>query len=228
MTVLALRMASYSNGVSKLHGEVSRKMWQSSGRRCREDEVPISHVTNGVHVRSWISHDMNQLYDRYLGPAVAGGAGRSGLWQRTESIPAEELWRTHERRRERLVAFARRRLRDATGAPRRAARRDRSRRGSARSRRADHRLRPPLRHLQTRHPAAAGPGAARAHPEQPRTPRPVHLRRQGPPARRRRQRPDPPDPGACPPEGIPPPRGLPGGLRHGREPRTWCRAPTSG
>jgi len=68
-------------------------------------------VTNGVHFRSWISYEMNQLYDRYLGPKWREEHADPNLWLRVESIPAEELWRTHERRRERLVAFARRRLR---------------------------------------------------------------------------------------------------------------------
>jgi starch phosphorylase len=111
MTVLALRMASASNGVSKLHGEVSRGMWKAIWPGVPENEIPIGHVTNGVHFRSWISREMNQLFDRYLGPKWREEHADSNLWQRVESIPAEELWRTHERRRERLVAFARRRLR---------------------------------------------------------------------------------------------------------------------
>jgi starch phosphorylase len=110
MTVLALRMASASNGVSKLHGEVSRGMWKGIWPGVPQDEIPIGHVTNGVHFRSWISSEMNQLYDRYLGPKWREEHADPDLWRRVASIPAEELWRTHERRRERLVAFARRRL----------------------------------------------------------------------------------------------------------------------
>jgi starch phosphorylase len=110
MTVLALRLAAYSNAVSKLHGSVSRRMWNSIWRGLPEEEVPIGHVTNGVHFRSWVSLEMNQLYDRYLGPKWREEPADPKLWQRTQSIPAGELWRTHERRRERLVAFARRRL----------------------------------------------------------------------------------------------------------------------
>ena len=109
MTVLALRLAAASNGVSKLHGEVSRRMWQSIWPGVPVEEVPIGHVTNGVHFRSWISNEMNQLYDRYLGPQWREAAN-GVIWKRVETIPAEELWRTHERRRERLVAFARRKL----------------------------------------------------------------------------------------------------------------------
>jgi len=110
MTVLALRMAAFSNAVSKLHGSVSRRMWNSIWPGLPENEVPIGHVTNGVHFRSWVSLEMNQLYDRYLGPKWREEPADAKLWQRTQSIPAGELWRTHERRRERLVAFARRRL----------------------------------------------------------------------------------------------------------------------
>src|SRR5271169_6022547 len=112
MTVLALRLASCSNGVSKLHGEVSRKMWQSLWPSVPVAEIPIGHVTNGVHYRSWISAEFNQLYDRYLGPAWREEPANSEVWSRVQSIPAEELWRTHDRRRERLVAWTRRRVRD--------------------------------------------------------------------------------------------------------------------
>ncbi len=109
MTVLAMRLAASSNGVSKLHGEVSRRMWHSIWPGVPVEDVPVGHVTNGVHLRSWISNEMNQVYDRYLGPQWREAAN-GDLWKRVETIPAEELWRTHERRRERLVAFARRKL----------------------------------------------------------------------------------------------------------------------
>jgi len=111
MTVLALRMAGPSNGVSNLHGKVSRAMWKAIWPGLPEDEVPIGSVTNGVHLRTWISLEMNQLYDRYLGPKWREEHADLKIWQRVESIPREELWRTHERRRLRLVAFTRNRLR---------------------------------------------------------------------------------------------------------------------
>jgi starch phosphorylase len=111
MTILALRLASFRNGVSRLHGEVSRRMWQGLWPGTPLEEVPIGHVTNGVHFRSWISADMNQLYDRYLGPAWRDEPANGDIWHRAFSIPAEELWRTHERRRERLVSWARMRVR---------------------------------------------------------------------------------------------------------------------
>ena len=111
MTVLALRLAAHSNGVSRLHGQVSRRMMQSIWPGVPEDEIPIGHVTNGVHFRSWISYEMDQLYDRYLGLRWREEPADQSVWERAERISAEVLWRTHERRRERLVAFARRRLR---------------------------------------------------------------------------------------------------------------------
>jgi glycogen phosphorylase len=111
MTVLALRLAAVSNGVSKLHGSVSRAMWKDVWRGIPEDEIPIGHITNGVHFRSWVSFEMNQLYDRYLGPKWREEPADPKLWQKIESMPPSELWRTHERRRERLVTYARRQLR---------------------------------------------------------------------------------------------------------------------
>lgn len=120
MTVLALRLAAYSNGVSRLHGQVTRRMWQGIWPGVPEDEVPVGHVTNGVHFSSWISYEMGQLYDRYLGPNWREEQSDPRTWKRVDRIAAEELWRTHERRRERLVAFARRRLRaqlEQRGAP---------------------------------------------------------------------------------------------------------------
>jgi starch phosphorylase len=112
MTVLAMRMAAYSNAVSKLHGEVTRDMMQNLWPGLPRQEVPIGHVTNGVHFQTWISLDMEQLYDRYLGPRWRDEPADQVVWQRAGRIAAEELWRTHERRRERLVAFARRSLRN--------------------------------------------------------------------------------------------------------------------
>jgi starch phosphorylase len=110
MAVLAIRTSSQVNGVSRLHGKVSREMWREMWASVPVDEIPIAHVTNGIHPQSWISEDMRELYDRYLGPRWTEEPGDTRVWQRADQIPGEELWRTHERRRERLVAFARRRL----------------------------------------------------------------------------------------------------------------------
>ncbi len=112
LTVLALRMSSNRNGVSRLHGDVSRKLWSGVWPDLPADEVPITHITNGIHTGSWISYDQAALYDRYLGPDWQEQPADASVWETVDQIPDTELWRTHERRRERLVAFARRRLRD--------------------------------------------------------------------------------------------------------------------
>ena len=110
MTVLALRLSAFNNGVSRLHGEVSRTMWHRIWPFLPEDEVPISHITNGVHPRTWIAHDMIDLLDRYFGPEFHDAPTNPEIWNRIDRISDEELWRTHERRRERMVAYARTRL----------------------------------------------------------------------------------------------------------------------
>ena len=110
MTALALRMASSSNGVSRLHGQISRQMWRDLWPGVPDDEIPITHITNGVHFQSYISQELEQLYERYLGPSWREQPAEQGVWRRVESIAAEELWNTHERRRERLVSFTRKHL----------------------------------------------------------------------------------------------------------------------
>ena len=110
MTILALHLAAHSNAVSRLHGEVSRDMWKDLWPGVPTAEIPIGHVTNGVHFQSWISREMKELYDRYLGPRWREEVTDQSVWQQAENIASTELWRTHERRRERLVSFTRRRL----------------------------------------------------------------------------------------------------------------------
>jgi starch phosphorylase len=110
MTVLALKLANVSNGVSKLHGKVSRRMWRAIWPELPEAEIPITSITNGVHTQSWLSPEVAQLYDRYLGTQWRERPIDHGAWRRVENIPDAELWRTHERRRERLVVFARNRV----------------------------------------------------------------------------------------------------------------------
>lgn len=120
MAVLALRTSYLSNGVSQLHGEVSRNMFSAVYPGVPVNEVPITSITNGVHIRSWLSRDMAHLLDQYLGPQWAEDPLNQNIWQRVDLIPDAELWRTHERLRERLVGFARRRMRQqlmARGAP---------------------------------------------------------------------------------------------------------------
>jgi starch phosphorylase len=112
MTVLALRTANSSNGVSQLHGVVSRKMWKNIWPGLPSSEVPIIAITNGIHAKSWISNDQAQLMDRYLGVQWEDRPTDHTIWKKVEHIPDTELWRIHERCRERLVSLARMRLRE--------------------------------------------------------------------------------------------------------------------
>lgn len=111
MSVMALHLSSGTNGVAELHGEVSRDMWKWVYPKVPVHEVPIGAITNGVHVQTWVSQEMAQLFDRYLDPGWRSEESRRAVWEGVAGIPDAELWRTHVRRRERLVAFARDRLR---------------------------------------------------------------------------------------------------------------------
>lgn len=110
MTVLALNLSAENNGVSELHGHVSREMWKNIWKGVPAKELPIDSITNGIHTLSWISFDMQNLLDRYLGPRWRTKPLEYGIWERVQKIPDAELWRTHERRKERLIDFCRERL----------------------------------------------------------------------------------------------------------------------
>ncbi len=110
MTILGLRMAGFCNGVSRLHGQVARRMWMHLWPNRMEDEVPIRHVTNGIHVASWLSPDLHTLYDRYLGPQWRNGIGQPKMIHQVGQIPDDELWRAHELARSRLVRIVRSRM----------------------------------------------------------------------------------------------------------------------
>lgn len=112
MTVLALRLSTWNNAVSRLHELVSRKMWQNIWPKTPITDLPIMHVTNGIHVPSWISKGMSENYDRYLGLRWVEDPDNVKVWERVSKIPDTELWRTHARARERLVSFVRRRVRE--------------------------------------------------------------------------------------------------------------------
>jgi glycogen phosphorylase len=107
MAVCAIRLADGVNAVSALHEEVSRKMWHNLWPQVPPDEVPIGHVTNGIHVKSWIAPDISFLLERYLSARWISNPADHAVWEGVNQIPDEELWRAHERCRERLVAWAR-------------------------------------------------------------------------------------------------------------------------
>jgi len=110
MTVLALRLSAHANGVSRLHARIARDMWKRIWPKHPVEDVPICSIVNGIHIPSWISRDMAELFDRYLGPNWIEDPDSKKVWKQVDRIPDSELWRTHERRRERLVAFARQKL----------------------------------------------------------------------------------------------------------------------
>jgi len=112
MAVLALRLSAYTNGVSRLHGEVSRRMWSGLWPDIPENEVPIQYVTNGVHIPSWCSTEMAELYRNYLGSDWrTDPADRKG-WEKAAEIPEKELWGIHTRNKRVLIEFARERLKE--------------------------------------------------------------------------------------------------------------------
>ncbi|MGD8903057.1 MAG: alpha-glucan family phosphorylase [Anaerolineae bacterium] len=105
MTVLALRLSGRCNGVSQLHGAVSRRMWQSVWPERPVEDVPIRAITNGVHVPSWISTTLKDLFVDYVSPDWEDRHDDAALWERLEDIPDQVLWAAHGHLKEKLLAF---------------------------------------------------------------------------------------------------------------------------
>jgi len=112
MTVLGLKLSRRANAVSALHGEVSRAMWTGLFPGKSEDAVPIGHITNGVHVPTWLAPQMFRLYDRHLGIGWHEHSGESRIWEGIENVDDGELWETHLSLKSRLLEFVRRRAKD--------------------------------------------------------------------------------------------------------------------
>lgn len=111
MFVLGLGMSRYCNGVSMLHGKTARNMWQHVWPNRNIDEIPISHVTNGIHTPSWISTENEVLFDKYIGPNWQEAFyNKSNLINRIKDIYDDELWHAHELSRTRLIRSCRSRL----------------------------------------------------------------------------------------------------------------------
>ncbi|HSM55384.1 MAG TPA: alpha-glucan family phosphorylase [Candidatus Sulfomarinibacteraceae bacterium] len=111
MTVLALRTSGQVNGVSKLHGQVSRQMWQSVWPDRPVAEVPISHITNGVHLPTWLPSETHSLFNKYLGPEWVTRQDDPSVWERLTDIPDSELWDLHVTLKQKLIGFLRERVR---------------------------------------------------------------------------------------------------------------------
>lgn len=95
MTILALKTSEHRNAVSKLHGKVTRRMWHNLWPNCSEDDVPITSITNGVHMPTWIALENRQLYSKYLGEDWGEKQDDAEIWKNVDEIPDEELWRVH-------------------------------------------------------------------------------------------------------------------------------------
>ncbi len=112
MAVLALRLSTFANGVSELHGTVSRRMWRNLWPDIPESEIPIQHVTNGIHTQSWFSTEIAALYDTYLGQNWLDDPVNPAIWEKVDEIPEDELWACRMKLKRRLVEFARQQLRE--------------------------------------------------------------------------------------------------------------------
>ena len=110
MTILALRTSRHANGVSALHGKVSQRLWSDVWAGVPQTEVPITSITNGVHTRTWAAPEFTALYDRYM-PGWDDNLTNPDFWNKVYNIPDEELWNTHTKLKNRLVEFARSRVR---------------------------------------------------------------------------------------------------------------------
>jgi starch phosphorylase len=110
MTVLAFKSSRRANAVSNLHGVVSRRMWHSLWPYRSEEEIPIGHITNGVHVSTWLAPQIRFLYDRVLPNNWYLRTGEPDVWSGFEHVTAGELWETHQSLKSRLIVYARNRL----------------------------------------------------------------------------------------------------------------------
>jgi starch phosphorylase len=103
MTVLALKMADHRNAVSQIHGKITRRMWHGLWPEVTEDKVPISHITNGVHVPTWVARETGRLYEKYLGQDVSKRHDDTNLRELVLNIPDEELWAVHQILKRKLI-----------------------------------------------------------------------------------------------------------------------------
>ena len=110
MTVLALKLSRYANGVSALHGVVSRRMWHPLFPSLTEENVPIGHITNGVHVQTWVAPQMTLLFDRHLGTDWSKNQRLPESWEGIDTVDDAELWETQQVLKARLINFVRNRL----------------------------------------------------------------------------------------------------------------------
>jgi starch phosphorylase len=111
MAILAIHMSERLNGVSELHGRVAQRMWSFLWPERPVEEVPIQHITNGIHTGAWLAHDMKLLFDRYLPRDWEDRVDEPDLWRAVEAVPDDELWIVRKQLKRRLVAVVRERAR---------------------------------------------------------------------------------------------------------------------
>lgn len=107
LTVLALKLAGRANGVSELHGHVSRKIWEKVWEGVPFEENPITHITNGVHTETWMAPEFKTLYDKHLGKEWKRNINQADYWKKIKDIPNEDVWSIHEGLKKRMVDFVR-------------------------------------------------------------------------------------------------------------------------
>jgi glycogen phosphorylase len=110
MTVIGLKLSRKANAVSQLHGHISRRMWATLWPGKNEEALPIGHITNGVHVPSWLAWQMQQLYDRHFPAHWQTKLGESDIWQNIHQVEPGELWETHNALKNLMLTFVRRRI----------------------------------------------------------------------------------------------------------------------
>lgn len=113
LSVLAIKFAKHINGVSKLHSKVSKVMWHPVYPNVYEDEMPIEAITNGIHVPTWLSRQMSRLFDRYIGSDYEHNADEEAIWKNIFTIPDIEIWEAHQQRKQQMITFLRKRLRNS-------------------------------------------------------------------------------------------------------------------
>lgn len=111
MTVLAIRMSGHCNAVSELHGQVARKMWSFIWADKSEEEIPISHITNGIHTSSWLARRLKHLYNRYFEEDWENHLDEAEIWKAVDKIPDAELWKVRRHLKRKLVSYMRERAR---------------------------------------------------------------------------------------------------------------------
>ena len=112
MTVIGLKLSRTANAVSQLHGSVSRRMWASLWPWRVEEEIPIGHITNGVHSQTWLANQMRTLYNKHFPTDWANRLGEPSVWNGILNVDPGELWETHNTLKARMISFIRRRLVD--------------------------------------------------------------------------------------------------------------------